>query len=164
MIRTSPSKTFNLASMLISHIFIPDKELRARFRKQMDAAGISQLSILGLVAAEAAYRDGEEWYQAVMAYIKENIEFVKEYVDQNLTNVKMIDTEGTYLIWLDFRDTKIEAEELDRRIIYDARLWLDSGKQFDDVGRGFQRINAACPRVILKEALDRLKNIINNPY
>lgn len=164
VICTSPSKTFNLASMLISHIFIPDKELRARFRKQMDAAGVSQLSILGLVAAEAAYRDGEEWYQAVMAYIKENIKFVKEYVDQNLTNVKMIDTEGTYLIWLDFRDAKIEAEELDRRIIYDARLWLDSGKIFGDVGRGFQRINAACPRVILKEALNRLKNIINNPY
>lgn len=157
---TSPSKTFNLASMLISNIFIPNNELKLKFRKQMDAAGISQLSVLGLVATEAAYRDGEEWYQALMKYIKGNIEFVKEYVNQNLKDVKMIDSEGTYLVWLDFRDTEIDADELDRKIIYDAKLWLDSGKIFGDTGKGFQRINVACPRVTLKEALERLKSIL----
>lgn len=157
---TSPSKTFNLASMLISNIFIPNNELKLKFRKQMDAAGISQLSVLGLVATEAAYRDGEEWYQALMKYIKGNIEFVKEYVNQNLKDVKMIDSEGTYLVWLDFRDTEIDADELDRKIIYDAKLWLDSGKIFGDTGKGFQRINVACPRVTLKEALERIKSIL----
>ena len=160
VICTSPSKTFNLASMLVSNIFIPNRKLKSKFIKQVDAAGISQLSILGLVATEAAYRDGEEWYQALIKYIKGNIEFVREYVNQNLRNVKMIDTEGTYLVWLDFSDTGIDADELDRKIIYDARLWLDSGRIFGDVGKGFQRINVACPRATLKEALDRIKKIL----
>lgn len=160
VICTSSSKTFNLASMLISNIFIPNGELRRRFQKQVDAAGISQLSILGLVAAEAAYRDGEEWYQAVTAYIRGNLAFVRDYVKRELKPVKMVDTEGTYLVWLDFRDTGLEAEELDRKIIYEAGLWLDSGKIFGGAGRGFQRINAACPRTTLQEALSRIKRIL----
>lgn len=160
VICTSPSKTFNLASMLISNIFIPNKELKLRFRRQVDAAGISQLSILGLVATEAAYQDGEEWYQALMAYIKGNIEFVKEYVDQNLPNVKMIDSEGTYLVWLDFGQAGLSVEELDKRIIHGAKLWLDSGKIFGKSGEGFQRINVACPRSILKEALERIREAL----
>lgn len=160
VICTSPSKTFNLASMLISNIFIPNGELRRRFQKQVDAAGISQLSILGLVAAEAAYRDGGEWYQALTAYIRDNLAFVRDYVKRELKPVKMVDTEGTYLVWLDFRDTGLEAEELDRKIIYEAGLWLDSGKIFGGAGRGFQRINAACPRATLQEALSRVKRIL----
>ncbi|MBR1743157.1 MAG: PatB family C-S lyase, partial [Lachnospiraceae bacterium] len=83
IICTSPSKTFNLASMLISNIFIPNRTLKKRFRKQVGAAGTSQLSILGLVATEAAYRDGEEWYQAMHAYIEKNIRYVREYVAEN---------------------------------------------------------------------------------
>ncbi|MBO5030306.1 MAG: pyridoxal phosphate-dependent aminotransferase [Lachnospiraceae bacterium] len=160
IICTSPSKTFNLASMLISNIFIPNRALKSKFKKQVDAAGISQLSVLGLIAAETAYKDGEEWYQALLTYIKGNIGFVKEYVNKNLKKVKMIDTEGTYLVWLDFRDTGIDPEELDRRMIHDAKLWLDSGKIFGKIGNGFQRINVACPRSALKEALDRIKNIL----
>ena len=155
---TSPSKTFNLASMMISNIFIPDRKLKARFRKEVDAAGISQLGVLGLVAAEAAYEHGEEWYEAMLAYVRENIEFVKGYVNENLPGVKVIDGEGTYLLWLDFRNTGIDAGELDRRIIYDARLWLDSGKIFGKTGEGFQRINVATSREIVLECLERIKN------
>lgn len=157
---TSPSKTFNLASMMISNIFIPNRTLKQKFRKQVDAAGISQLGVLGLVASEAAYKYGNEWYQAMLAYVKANIDYVEEYVHTNLKNVRMITTEGTYLVWLDFRDTGIDADELDRRIIHEAKLWLDSGKVFGDVGKGFQRINVACPRKILTEALERIRAIV----
>jgi cystathionine beta-lyase len=157
IICTSPSKTFNLASMLISNIFIPNWNLKRKFRKQVDAAGISQLSALGLVACEAAYQDGEVWYQAMISYIKSNIDFVKDYVDRYLRNVKMIETEGTYLVWLDFREAGLDANILDRKIIYDAKVWLDSGRIFGDAGKGFQRINVACPRSIVKEALDRIR-------
>ncbi len=157
---TSPSKTFNLASMMISNIFIPNRTLKQKFRKQVDAAGISQLGVLGLVASEAAYKYGNEWYQAMLAYVKSNIDYVEEYVRTNLKNVRMITTEGTYLVWLDFRDTSIDADELDRRIIHEAKLWLDSGKVFGDVGKGFQRINVACPRKILTEALERIRAIV----
>lgn len=160
IICTSPSKTFNLASMLISNIFIPNKKLKHRFRHEVDAAGISQLSILGLVATQAAYKYGGEWYEKMHAYVKANITYVREYVKENLPGVNVIDGEGTYLVWLDFRGTGIDAEELDRRIIHDAKLWLDSGKIFGATGRGFQRINVATPRSIITECLQRIRNVI----
>ena len=157
---TSPSKTFNLASMLISNIFIPDQILRRKFRKEMDRAGISQLSVLGLVATEAAYAHGDEWYAAMKNYVRDNIAFARAYVEENLPGVRMIDTQGTYLIWLDFRQTGLTVEQLDHKIIYEAGLWLDSGKIFGKTGEGFERINVACPRVVLQEALDRIRGIL----
>lgn len=157
---TSPSKTFNIAGMQISNIFIPNSTLRRKFRRELDAAGISQMGTMGLVACEAAYKKGEEWYQAMCAYVKDNFAFVKQYVEEHLPGVTMIDSEGTYLVWLDFRGTGLSSEELDRRIIYEAKLWLDSGKIFGESGKGFQRINAACPRSVLKEGLDRIRSIL----
>ncbi len=157
IICTSASKTFNLASMLMSNIFIPNPTIRRAFRKQVDAAGISQLSALGIVATEAAYENGEEWYEKVVSYIKDNIAFVKQYTKENLPGVTVIDGEGTFLPWLDFRGTGLSPEEIDKRIIYDAKLWLDSGKIFGKTGAGFQRINVATPRSILEECLDRIR-------
>lgn len=157
---TSPSKTFNLASMLISNIFIPNQILRRKFRKEMDRAGISQLSVLGLVATEAAYAHGDEWYAAMKNYVRDNIAFARAYVEENLPGVRMIDTQGTYLIWLDFRQTGLTVEQLDHKIIYEAGLWLDSGKIFGKTGEGFERINVACPRAVLQEALDRIRGIL----
>ena len=157
---TAPSKTFNIASLMISNILIPNPELKRKFKHQMDAAGISQLNVLGLVACEAAYEHGEEWYQAMKAYVKENIEFVKQYVEEQLPGVNMVEHEGTYLVWLDFRGTGLSVEELDDKIINQAKLWLDSGKIFGSCGEGFQRINVACPRKVLEEALERIKNAV----
>ena len=157
---TSPSKTFNLASMLISNIFIPNQILRRKFCKEMDRAGISQLSVLGLVATEAAYAHGDEWYAAMKNYVRDNIAFARAYVEENLPGVRMIDTQGTYLIWLDFRQTGLTVEQLDHKIIYEAGLWLDSGKIFGKTGEGFERINVACPRAVLQETLDRIQGIL----
>ena len=157
---TSPSKTFNLASMLISNIFIPNEKLRQRFQHEVNAAGISQLSVLGLVATQAAYEHGDEWYEKMMAYVKSNIDYARNYVEEYLPGVKMINGEGTYLVWLDFRGTGIETEELDRRIIYDAKLWLDSGKIFGKTGEGFQRINVAASRKTVTECFERIRKIL----
>ncbi|MDE5620727.1 MAG: pyridoxal phosphate-dependent aminotransferase [Ruminococcus sp.] len=157
---TSPSKTFNLAGLTMSNIFIPNYELRRKFRKETDGAGISQLNVMGLVATETAYSKGEEWYSAMFTYVADNIRFVKQYVSENLTNVTMIDTEGTYLVWLDFRKTGLSVSELDNLIIHKAKVWLDSGKIFGKCGEGFQRINVACPRGVLKKALDRIREAL----
>lgn len=157
---TSPSKTFNLAGLMMSNIFIANRELRHNFRRELDAAGISQLGIMGLVACEAAYKNGEVWYQAMLSYVKENIAFTKEFVEKNLPGVTMIDLEGTYLVWLDFRKTGLSVDELEHRVIHKAKLWLDSGKIFGECGIGFQRINVACPRSILEDALNRIKAAI----
>ncbi len=154
---TAPSKTFNLAGLLLSNIFISNRELRHKFRQQVNAAGISQLSPFGLVACETAYTQGEEWYQAMLAYVADNIAFTKEYVEKHLPGVEMVEHEGTYLVWLDFRKTGLRVEELEDLIVNRAKLWLDSGKIFGKSGDGFQRINVACPRRVLEEALRRIE-------
>lgn len=160
IICTSPSKTFNLAGMLMSNILIPNPTIRRKFRHEVNAAGISQLSTLGLVAAQTAYEKGDEWYEAMLEYVRSNIEFTKEFTEKELPGVKYIDGEGTYLVWLDFRGTGIDPKEIDRRIINEARLWLDSGRIFGKIGEGFQRINVAAPRSTVEECLKRIKSIL----
>ena len=157
---TSPSKTFNLAGLQTSNIFIPNQKLKNAFKKQLAAAGYSQLNAAGLVACEAAYRDGEEWYQAMKKYVAGNIAFTKEFVEKNLPGVNMVEHEGTYLIWLDFNGLGLCAQELEDLIVHKAKLWLDSGRIFGKCGRGFQRINVACPRSTLKEALERIAKVL----
>lgn len=158
---TAPSKTFNIAGLQVSNIFIADRELRKRFKKQIDAAGYSQLNSVGLAACEAAYRDGEEWYQAMLAYVKENIAFTGEYIRQNIPQIKMTEPEGTYLVWLDFRGLQLSNSELEELIVKRAGLWLDSGAIFGLAGEGFQRINVACPRETLAIALEKLKQAVD---
>lgn len=159
MICTSPSKTFNIAGLQISNIFISNPEKATAFRRQVAAAGYSQVGLPGLVACEAAYRHGDEWLEGVLAYINANAEFTRAYLQEHLSRVKMIKLEGTYLVWLDFRDYGLTDKELDEKILNQAGLWLDSGAVFGKCGEGFQRINIACPRKTLQQALDRLIDV-----
>ncbi|MBQ3514194.1 MAG: pyridoxal phosphate-dependent aminotransferase [Lachnospiraceae bacterium] len=162
VIATSPSKTFNIAGLQVSNIFIPNPKLKAKFRKQVDAAGYSQLNVMGLVATKAAYEYGDEWYEAMHKYVSENIVYAKQFIEDRLPDVKLVETEGTYLLWLDFRKLNLSESELEDLIIKKAKLWLDSGKIFGTAGKGFQRINVACPRKVLEEALTRLEQAVNN--
>ena len=159
MICTSPSKTFNIAGLQISNIFISNPEKATAFRRQVAAAGYSQVGLPGLVACEAAYRHGDEWLEGVLAYIKANAEFTRAYLQEHLPRVKMTKLEGTYLVWLDFRNYGLTDKELDEKILNQAGLWLDSGAVFGKCGEGFQRINIACPRKTLHQALDRLIDV-----
>lgn len=159
---TAPSKTFNIAGLQVSNIFIPDHGLRAGFKKQISASGYSQLNGVGLAACEAAYRYGEEWYEAVKDYIWENILFTEKFLKERIPQVKMLKPEGTYLVWMDFRGLGLENNELEDLIIHKAGLWLDSGAIFGAAGEGFQRINAACSRETLKKALEKLEAAVNS--
>ena len=159
MICTSPSKTFNIAGLQISNIFISNPEKATAFRRQVAAAGYSQVGLPGLVACDAAYRHGDEWLEGVLAYIKANAEFTRAYLQEHLPRVKMTKLEGTYLVWLDFRNYGLTDKELDEKILNQAGLWLDSGAVFGKCGEGFQRINIACPRKTLQQALDRLIDV-----
>jgi cystathionine beta-lyase len=156
VICTSPSKTFNLAGLQVSNIFIPDFTLRRRFKHEINAAGYSQLNTLGLAACEAAYRDGAPWLDELKLYLYENIRFTREFLLKNLPQVKLVEPEGTYLLWLDFRGLGLNGARLERLIVEQAGLWLDSGAIFGHAGEGFQRINIACPRAVLAEALERI--------
>ncbi len=158
---TSPSKTFNLAGLQVSNIIISDPKLRQQFRKQIDAAGYSQLNTLGLTACEAAYRYGAPWQEELMKYLTDNLGFVRRFLKENLPQIKLIEPEGTYLIWLDFRGLGMTEEERENLIVRKAGLWLDSGIMFGPSGEGFERINIACPRAILEKALEKLINAIS---
>lgn len=157
---TAPSKTFNLAGLQISNIFISNPELRKKFARAVNAAGYSQVGLMGLVACQAAYEGGEEWLCRLKAYIEGNIRFVKEYLSREIPQIGFTEPEGTYLLWLDFRPLGLSEKELEELIAKKARLWLDSGAMFGPDGEGFERINAACPRITLKKALDQLAGAV----
>ena len=154
---TAPSKTFNLAGLQVSNIFIPNKKLRRALRKQNDAAGYSQLNTLGLVACQAAYTYGEEWLTQVKAYIRSNIAFVEQYLAEQLPQIKMLPIEGTYLVWLDCSALGMTAAEREQWLWHEAKLWLDGGGIFGVEGEPYERINVACQRATLLQGLEQLK-------
>lgn len=157
---TSPSKTFNLAGLQQSNIFIPNISLKRRFTEEINRTGYDEPTIFGIAATQAVYENGDTWYESMKAYVEKNICFADEFVREHLPGVSMKKPEGTYLIWLDFSGTGMTTAELDDMIIQKAKLWLDSGAIFGKAGEGFQRINTACPQSILREALERLEDVL----
>lgn len=157
---TAPSKTFNLAGLQISNIWIPNPELRSIYQKKLQSIGCSEANMLGLHACQAAYEGGREWLEQLKEYLKGNLDFVRTCLKENLPQIKLVEPEGTYLVWLDCRELGLNGEELERFIVQKAKLWLDDGAIFGKAGEGFERVNIACPRAILKEALDRLKKAV----
>lgn len=154
---TAPTKTFNLAGVQISHTFVINPTLRRALRRQINATGYGQVSIQGIVSAEAAYFKGDVWLDALLKYLKGNIEYTERFVHENLKGVKLVPMDATYLAWLDFNGTGLTTEQVDDLVLHKARLWLNSGTKFGKAGAGFQRLNLACPRSTLVEALERLK-------
>ncbi len=159
VIATAPSKTFNLAGLQVSNIFIKNEELRYKLNAEMNRNGYSHLNTLGIVACQSAYTKGDAWLRELKAYLEENIRIVQEFLTTQLPGIKLIDPQGTYLLWLDFSEYGLTQTELDRQITEDAKLWLNSGTIFGVEGKGFQRINIACPKTVLVEALERLKMV-----
>lgn len=153
---TAPSKTFNLAGLQTSNIFIANPKLKRKFKKQIEKSGYSQLNNLGLVACQAAYTHGEVWLEELKAYLFANLDFAWEFIRMKMPEIKLIEPQGTYLIWLDFRALGLSEAAIEDMIVNEAKLWLDGGTMFGKEGKGFQRINIACPRATLEEALNRL--------
>ena len=158
---TSPSKTFNLAGLQISNIFIRDKDLRRRFKEELSRTGYDEPNTLGLAGAKAAYEHGAEWLTQLLAYIEENHARTKSFLTAHLPKVQIIAPEGTYLLWLDFRAYGLSDEALNEKIIREAHLWLDDGPIFGAGGSGFQRINIACPWSTLEMGLKNLAQAFN---
>ena len=157
IIVTAPTKTFNLAGVQISHTFVKNPTIRRALRYQINATGYSQVSIQGIVSAEAAYSKGDVWLDALLKYIKGNIDYTDKFIRKKLEGVKLVPMEATYLAWLDFNGTGLSSEQVDSLVLRKAKLWLNSGSKFGKTGAGFQRLNLACPRSTLAEALNRLK-------
>ena len=158
---TAPTQTFNLAGLHISNTYIYDDTLRKKIVKELDKQGYSQSNIMGLVACQAAYTYGGDWLDELKVYLTDNLSYVREYLRDNIPEIKLVEPQGTYLIWLDCRCLRLTDRELKALIQDKAKLWTDDGYIFGAGGSGFERINIACPRSVLKEALINLKHAVD---
>ena len=157
----SPSKTFNLAGLQFSTNFIKNPALKARFHAERVKTGYDEPSLMGMTAAYAAYTNGKPWLEALKKHLLSNIEFVRSYLAENLPKVRLIEPEGTFLLWLDFSALGFSDAEIDDIIVNKAKVWLDRGTMFGQEGSCYQRINVATPRPLLEEALKRIAKAFN---
>jgi len=158
---TAPSKTFNLAGLSTSNMIIRNRELMIRFMHIMEKLHVGNGNIFGAVAMQAAYDHGEEWLEQLLEYLQGNIDFVDEYLRANIPEIKAIKPEATYLVWLDCRDLGMEPKQLRDFFIYKAKVGFSDGATFGPGGEGFQRMNIACPRSVVEEALERIRKALN---
>ncbi len=156
----APSKTFNLAGLLASLITIPNTELRTRMSKRLRANCLPDNNTFGPIGGAAAYNHGDEYADALITYIEANVDYAIEYFKKNLPTVKIIKPEGTYLLWIDFRDTGLTEQEIYRTIVEKAKVAGDLGEWFGLGGAGFMRFNFACPRGLVIEALERITRFL----
>ena len=159
---TSPSKPFNYPSLKVSNIIIPNSKLRGKFIEIRKKSALRDPNCFASLVVEAAYNECEDWLEEMIKYVKGNLEYLKTFIKQNLPLVKVIEPDGTYLLWLDFRDLGYNTKELTNIIKGKAKVALEDGFLFGKAGRGFQRINIACPRSILEEALTRISKAFND--
>lgn len=160
---TAPSKSFNLAGLQNSNIFINDEEIRKKwdlFTKVV--AHLDGANTFGIAATMAAYRDGDEWLDECRDYIDGNIEYIKNFVREQMPKAHYIDCEGTYLVWLDLSDYGYTSEMLDTIITEEANVLLDGGSIFGKEGDGFERINVACPRAYVETCMNSIKRALEN--
>lgn len=154
---TAPSKSFNLAGMHISNIIIENPEYQKKWKDFVDnQISIGSCNPLGLTAMIAAYNEGEEWLDQAREYIDENIRYVKDYVEKHFPKAIVVDTQGTYLMWIDFNAYCNDHKKLEYWMQKKARVALDEGYIFGEEGKGFERINVASPRSILVECMARM--------
>lgn len=157
----SATKSFNLAGLGGSLALIPDTGLRARFDAVQHSVFAGPANALAAAAAEAAWRQGERWLEELLVYVQGNYRYLADYLAGNLPRVKVSPLEGTYLCWLDMRDLRLSDDVIKEKLQRDAGLWLDEGRKFGRGGEGFQRLNLACPRSILSDAVERLARALD---
>jgi len=157
---TAPSKTFNLAGLQTSCIVIPNRDLRSTFERIVQSNGLVTIGTFGAVALQAAYDFGEEWLGQLLDYLQGNLEYLEQYVAESIPQLTVVRPEGTYLVWLDCRRLGLSKWELKQLMLEEARVYFDEGFVFGPEGEGFERVNIACPRAILAEALDRIRQAV----
>ncbi|RUT78557.1 MalY/PatB family protein [Ancylomarina longa] len=156
----APSKTFNVAGLASSVVIVPNSELKMKYEKLLSALHLNLGNLFGHIAMKAGYEKGEEWLEQLMIYLEGNVNFLRKYLQENLPQISMIEPEATYLVWLDCRKLGMSSEEIYQLAVEDADLALNKGTTFGMEGEGYMRMNIACPRSILEQALNQLKEAI----
>lgn len=160
IICTAASKTFNLPGLQTSSIIVPNPGLRKRFSDTMRQVGMPSPGNFGITATEAAYRYGEEWLNQLLVYLEGNIAFVQQYAAENIPGLKILQPQGTYLLWLDFSGCGVPADKLSDFVRDTARVALEPGRLFGCKEPGRERMNIASPRSILREGLGRIAEAV----
>lgn len=158
---TAPSKTFNLAGLQNSNIFIPNRQLRHAYKKELSACGCGGTNCMGMAACQAAYEAGADWLEQLKQYLAGNLAYIRQFLREKLPDIALIEPEGTYLVWLDLRKLGLTEQQQRQLIVQDAKLWLDTGTLFGQGGEGFERINIACPRATIEQAMQRLEHAVH---
>lgn len=158
----SPSKAFNMPGLASSYAVIEDERLRQRFQTYMEASEFSEGHLFAYLSVAAAYSHGTEWLDQVIAYIKGNIDFTGDFLQERIPAIRMIRPQASYLIFLDCRGLGLSRKDLNRLFVEDAHLALNEGTTFGKEGEGFMRLNVACPRVVLKQALEQLEQAVEH--
>lgn len=158
----SPSKTFNLAGMSTSSLVIQNDRLREKFELTIEQLHLDLGNLFGTVASIAAYTHGDTWLKQLLDYINGNVDFVEDFLKKRIPEVEMVRPEATYLIWMDFSGLRMDPEDLKFFLINKAKVGFNDGRTFGEGGEGFQRMNVACPRKIVEEALIRIEKAIND--
>ena len=154
---TSASKTFNLAGLQCANAIVPDGGLRGRLSRAVAASGVGEPNALALEATRAAYGHGASWLAELLDYLEGNWAFLEGFLKRRLPALKLVEAQGTYLAWIDCRALGMEAGELKRFMLEEAKLWLDQGDMFGKEGAGFVRVNIATQRATLERALRQLE-------
>lgn len=153
----SPSKVFNMPGLASSYCIIEDEAIRHRFQTYMEASEFSEGHLFAYLGVAAAYSNGTEWLDQALEYIQENIDFTDEYLKTHIPAIRMIRPQASYLIFLDCRGMGVSQKELVDFFVDGAHLALNDGAMFGKEGEGFMRLNVACPRSVLRQALDQIK-------
>ena len=151
----SPSKAFNIAGLQIANIVCADADRRARIDRAINDNEVCDVNPFGVIATQAAYNEGEEWLDQLIDYLHANYLYMRDFCREHLPEFPITVLEGTYLVWMDCRKLGMSSEELERRLVSEARLWLNAGTMYGADGEGFMRWNIACPRNTLTEGLKR---------
>ncbi|RSJ80089.1 Cystathionine beta-lyase PatB [Streptococcus cristatus] len=160
LILASATKTFNIAGTKNSYAVIENPSLRQKFQKRQLANNQHEISGLGFLATEAAYRYGKAWLTELKAVLEENIDFVVNYFAKEAPRLRVMKPQGTYLVWLDFSDYGLTDDQLFHLLREEAKVVLNRGSDFGQEGKGHARLNTAAPKTMIKEICRRIAEVL----
>ena len=159
----SPSKSFNTAGLQIANIISNDATIRQRINRAININEVCDVNPFGIIALQAAYNEGEAWLDALKAYLHANYVALQAFFSEHLPQLAVTKLEGTYLVGVDISSTGLDADTLTDRLLHEAKVMVNSGTMYGrEAGKQFIRINIACPKARLMEALKRIKLEIDN--
>lgn len=158
----SPTKSFNLAGLQASFATFPRAEERKEFDDILGQMDVKRNNPFSLVAFETAYEKCENWLEQLIEHIDGNMQYVIDFINERLPMIKTVKPEGTYLMWLDFNNIGIAQDKIQEFLINEAKVAMNDGGTFGENGKGFARMNVACPRYMVEEAMEKIEKAIKN--